>query len=406
MRARLRFALVGLLAGLACNATVALAWTGPTASAPGSNIAAPINVGDTMQAKNGDLGVNNLTAFGNVLLSGLGVGTGRYLNFDYTSGGTSGTGSSGYGMRDNAGTLEFKNRGGSWASLQSTIATLAGSQWTNGTSGSIYYNVGNVGIGTATPGAKLDVVGTVRGTTFCIGASCLSSWPSTGVGGSGTASYLPRFANATTLSNSSIFDNGNVGIGTAAPSTKLDVSGAIKGTSFCIGASCIVAWPSGLGGSGTTNYLAKYSSATSLGNSSIFDNGNVGIGTAAPGAKLDVAGTVRANAFLYSSDARLKANIEPIDGALWKVRQLTGVSFDWNALSARSGKHDIGVIAQDVQEVAPEAVVEDPETGLLAVDYARLVPLLVNAIKERQAESDAQRHEINELREALRTLEP
>lgn len=159
MRSRLPYVAFGLAAGLLVNATVALAWTGPTDSAPNSNISAPVNVGTTAQIKNGDFGVNNISAFGNALLSGLGVGTGRYLNFDYTSAGTAGTGSSGYGIRDNAGTLEFKNNGGSWSSLQSTISALAGGQWT--TSGSNIYssNVGNVGIGTTDPQQKLDVQG-------------------------------------------------------------------------------------------------------------------------------------------------------------------------------------------------------------------------------------------------------
>src|SRR6185436_16312283 len=125
MRARLPFVILGLIVGLLFNAVVVLAWTGPTASAPNSNVSAPVNVGTTAQIKNGDVGVNNISAFGNALLSGLGVGTGRYLNFDYTVGGSSGTGSSGYGIRDNAGTLEYKNNGGSWATF-----TSGASQWT------------------------------------------------------------------------------------------------------------------------------------------------------------------------------------------------------------------------------------------------------------------------------------
>lgn len=129
-----------------------LAWTGPSASAPNGNVAAPINVGPVDQIKDGNLGVNGLAVFGNTLLQG-----GSYLNFGATAG------SGGYGIRDNSGLLEFKNSGGSWASIQSMISMLVSStsQWTNGAGGAIYYNGGNVGIGTASPSQKLAVNGNI-----------------------------------------------------------------------------------------------------------------------------------------------------------------------------------------------------------------------------------------------------
>ena len=97
----------------------AYAWNGPTAAPPNGNVAAPINVGPTDQVKNGGLGLNSLAVFGNSLFGGS-AGSNAYLNFGDTSG------SSGYGIRDNAGTLEFKNDGGDWASIQSSIQSLTG----------------------------------------------------------------------------------------------------------------------------------------------------------------------------------------------------------------------------------------------------------------------------------------
>jgi hypothetical protein len=102
--------------------------------------------------------------------------------------------------------------------------------------------------------------------------------------------------------NNSFILNGNVGIGTTAPGQKLDVVGGYirSDTGFCIGTSCITSWPSGGGGggggggisgSGTTNYIAKWTDSTSLGNSIIYDNGTkVGIGTTAPDEKLTIEG--------------------------------------------------------------------------------------------------------------------
>ena len=82
----------------------------------------------------------------------------------------------------------------------------------------------------------------------------------------------------------------------------------------------------------------------------------------------------------WSSDYRLKDNIESISDPLAKVLNLSGNTFDWNEKSNKSG-HDVGVIAQEVLEVLPEAVIER-DNGYLAVDYHKIIPLLVESIKE------------------------
>ena len=124
-------AVLGILLGSLFSSLVTFAWTGPTGAPPSSNVPVPLNVGTTNQVKNAGLSLNSLVIFGNTLLSGLGTGVGSYLNFDYTAGGTSGSGSTGYGIRDNAGTLEFKNLGGSWQSFASIIAAYFASGATN-----------------------------------------------------------------------------------------------------------------------------------------------------------------------------------------------------------------------------------------------------------------------------------
>ena len=77
------------------------------------------------------------------------------------------------------------------------------------------------------------------------------------------------------------------------------------------------------------------------------------------------------------SDIRLKENINPITDALSKVQTLNGITFSYK----ESGAVATGLIAQDVQAVLPEAVIED-EDGYLAVGYGNMVGLLVESIKE------------------------
>jgi hypothetical protein len=116
---------------------------------------------------------------------------------------------------------------------------------------------------------------------------------------------------------------------------------------------------------------------------------SLGIGTAPDATyELKIEGDVAASGDIvayYTSDNRLKNNIQPIENALDKVNQLGGYTFDWNEelQKARKG-HDIGVMAQEVQSVLPEVVIER-ENGYLGVDYQKLVPVLIEAIKELTA---------------------
>lgn len=93
------------------------------------------------------------------------------------------------------------------------------------------------------------------------------------------------------------------------------------------------------------------------------------------------------------SDVRLKEDIETIDGALDTVGRLRGTMYTWNA-GAREGERDMGVIAQEVEEVIPE-IVREKEMALVdgntykTVDYEKLTAVLIEAVKELKAEVDA-----------------
>jgi hypothetical protein len=93
-----------------------------------------------------------------------------------------------------------------------------------------------------------------------------------------------------------------------------------------------------------------------------------------------------------TSDSTLKTNIEPIQNSLDKVNKLNGVLFDWNEKAEEKyGKvgREAGVIAQEVEAVLPE-VVTTRDDGTKAVRYEKLVPLLIEAIKELNRKVEAQ----------------
>lgn len=138
---------------------------------------------------------------------------------------------------------------------------------------------------------------------------------------------------------------------------------------------------------------------------------SLGIGVAAPGANgtlatagnVTVTGQITAtqNIVAYYSDKRLKTITGKIENALDKVNSLTGYEYTQNELAEKFGYHtyekQIGLLAQDVQKIAPEAVKPAPFdtcaiTGqsvsgenYLTLQYERLVPLLVEAINELTA---------------------
>jgi len=104
---------------------------------------------------------------------------------------------------------------------------------------------------------------------------------------------------------------------------------------------------------------------------------------------------------LTASDRRLKENVKALENPLEKVMHLQGVKYDWK--DAEKGTNQIGLIAQEVEEIVPE-VVNTIENGLgelndmKVVNYSALVPMLIEAIKEQQTI-------INRLEERLNNLE-
>ena len=106
------------------------------------------------------------------------------------------------------------------------------------------------------------------------------------------------------------------------------------------------------------------------------------------GSGISVTGAIQATGDVvafHSSDYRLKNNITTIENALDKVDEMRGVEFDWNEKQDSWEGHDIGVIAQEVEKVIPEIVIERDD-GYKAVSYHKLTALLIQAVKELKEE--------------------
>ena len=114
---------------------------------------------------------------------------------------------------------------------------------------------------------------------------------------------------------------------------------------------------------------------------------HIGAGTDPSSIQLQVTGQIASTDNItayYSSDISLKDNLRPIENALFKVNQIACYEFDWNEKSHQIQQdkgHDVGLVAQEVEKVLPE-VIQIREDGIKAIAYEKVVPLLVQSIKE------------------------
>jgi hypothetical protein len=200
--------------------------------------------------------------------------------------------------------------------------------------------------------------------------------------------------------------NADIAAAAAIAYTKLNLTGAIKNADIAADAAIAdtklgtIQTAGKVANSATTAVSANTASAiVARDGSGGFNAGNVqltgvGIGTAPVNNEVRATGEITA---YYSSDAALKNNVTPLVAALARVKEIRGVSFDWSDkyIAARGGedgyfvrKQDVGVIAQEVQKVLPHAVASR-EDGYLAVRYEKIIPLLIEAIKELSDKLDA-----------------
>lgn len=131
----------------------------------------------------------------------------------------------------------------------------------------------------------------------------------------------------------------------------------------------------------------------------ITGGGTVSIASTTPNTayKLYVNGSAYASSWDTPSDRRLKRNIRTLGYGLKEIMSLQPVSYNW--IDAASGKEtQLGLIAQDLRSIVPEAVKGDEQKETLSVNYTELIPILINAIKDQQKE-------IEELSKRIKALE-
>jgi len=249
------------------------------------------------------------------------------------------------------------------------------------------YVAGNLGVATETPDQPL----TVSGNVHVIGDNIVLENPARTKNiflfTSGSDVDLATTTNDLSIRSEGhnclinwLTGDGNVGVGTGSPQQKLHVGGEFvriegNGEAACIGC-----------GPGDVNVGSFNSAVTDVW---CWNQGYNGL--------MDFH-----CAHLHQiSDREAKTNIAPIKNALETIGRLRGVHFDWkNAPKRPAGQKEIGLIAQEVEEVLPQLVAHGRGTATVA--YTSLVPLLIEALKELKERNDTLAQELKVLKDRFK----
>lgn len=268
---------------------------------------------------------------GSIIVSGSG-----FVNFGQVSG------SGGYGFRSDDGTLQFKNAGGSWDTFGSSAGAVTA-----------YTNTGNDRIITSTGGTGINGEAnlTFDGSTLVVAG---------GLSASVNISASAYYGDGSTLSD-----------------VTADPAGSDTQLQYNNGGSMGAA--SDLSYDDATGYLGVGTTGGDITHRITLPN------------TAGAAGRIKANRFTTYSSVRYKENIETLSSPLEVVKQLRGVSFNWK----NNGPSDIGFIAEEAGKVIPEIVDWDASGhNAESMDYTRVVPYLLEAMKVQQKQIDSLKFEI------------
>ena len=333
-----------------------------------------------------------------------------------------------------------------------------GSTWILNSS-NIFNNGSNVGIGTASPGAKLEINGQIKltggspgnGKVLTSDATGLATWQTSaaGIGGSGITNYIPKFTSSNMIGNSLLFDDGTkVGIGTTSPTSKLTIQTPNNTDGYTHISDGGIVLTDRVGGvSASIGTSSNHTFRIVANNEAIINvvpGGYVGINTIDPeiyalkvrtnnfGLAVEssqtgdnwefftvndlsihfdgfIRGTFNHTNGVYSSvsDERLKTNIKPMSPLLDKIRQLKPSTYQFKNTEDRQEYN--GFIAQDVMKIFPYLVMHNviPERNLdvYTMDYSGFGVIAVKGIQELQPMIEEQQEKIATLEARITRLE-
>jgi hypothetical protein len=294
----------------------------------------------------------------------------------------------------------------------------------------IINSAGNVGIGTTSPGSTLHVQGNVSASSYTSSLGFLVTGSTGYRHTSGSVTSLLR-ANPTTnavefgaetfhvvnmtINGSSLYQFGvgafipfnagyNLGalvnpwdkvyattVSASSYNSSLTSGVGYFGTaSHAVTASYALTAPGGGLSGGTTNYIPLWTSATAQSSSNLYQSSsNIGIGTITPGTLLHVqgaisgstmtlTGTATVQSLVETSTQELKKNITPMESTVTTLSKLEPSRFNWIS----TDEPDIGLIAEQVEQIFPELVTHDVDGKLIGVKYSKLTVLLLKAVQE------------------------
>jgi hypothetical protein len=314
-------------------------------------------------------------------------------------------------------------------------------------------SAGNVGIGTNAPAAKLEVFNGVVTSSGPSGGRFLSrnpnnqsalvqldwfndgshDWPRIRYGGSNEGAINGFLLQGPSdITKLAVLNNGNVGIGTTTPADKLHIadngSHILFGGVGCASGSAGIAF--GTTQADCTNYSLRGDGSKTIlnGPSSISfrinndEKMSINSSGQAQAISMSVDGVFvfgslfnqGNNLLCYGevdndghyridgcgSSIRLKKNIDPLTFGLSLIKRLRPVSFDWKS----NGTHDVGLIAEDVDEVEPLLATHNNKGEVVGVKYEKIPVVLINAVKEQQAQLEQQQAQITRLQEQKAAL--